>query len=64
MTLTIAYFVFALFPLVWILLLSLKSQDQLFTTYFQFTPTLDAYRAVLGLASSGSVPLSASSSTA
>lgn len=53
---TILYFVFALFPLVWMLLLSLKSQDQLFTTYFQFTPTLDAYRAVLGLDSSGSVP--------
>src|SRR5688572_25037014 len=53
---TIIYFIFALFPLVWMLLLSLKSQDQLFTTYFQFTPTLDAYRAVLGLDSSGSVP--------
>jgi multiple sugar transport system permease protein len=54
--LTIAYFIFALFPLAWMLLLSLKSQDQLFTTYFQFTPTLDAYRSVLGLDSSGSVP--------
>lgn len=49
--LTVAYFVFALFPLVWIFLLSLKSQEQLFTTYFRFDPTLDAYRAVLGLAS-------------
>jgi multiple sugar transport system permease protein len=54
--LTIAYFIFALFPLAWMLLLSLKTQDQLFTTYFQFTPTLDAYRSVLGLDSSGSVP--------
>ncbi len=53
---TIVYFIFALFPLFWMLLLSLKSQDQLFTTYFQFTPTLDAYRSVLGLDSSGSVP--------
>lgn len=55
--LTIAYFLFALFPLFWIFLLSLKSQDQLFTTYFRFDPTLDAYRAVLGLAeASESVP--------
>lgn len=53
---TIVYFVFALFPLVWMLLLSLKTPDQLFTTYFRFTPTLDAYRAVLGLDASGSVP--------
>lgn len=49
--LTIVYFIFALFPIVWIFLLSLKSQDQLFTTYFQFTPTLDAYKAVMGLSS-------------
>ncbi len=55
--LTIVYFLFALFPLFWIFLLSLKSQDQLFTTYFAFDPTLDAYRAVLGLAAaSESVP--------
>jgi multiple sugar transport system permease protein len=53
---TIAYFIFALFPLVWMLLLSLKSPDQLFTTYFRFTPTIDSYRAVLGLDASGSVP--------
>lgn len=53
---TIIYFIFALFPLVWMLLLSLKSQDQLFTTYFQFTPTLDSYKAVLGLEQTGSVP--------
>ena len=49
--LTVVYFIFALFPIVWIFLLSLKSQDQLFTTYFQFTPTLDAYKAVMGLSS-------------
>jgi multiple sugar transport system permease protein len=53
---TIAYFIFALFPLVWMLLLSLKSPDQLFTTYFRFTPTIDSYRAVLGLDATGSVP--------
>jgi multiple sugar transport system permease protein len=51
--LTIAYFLFALFPIFWIFLLSLKSQDELFTTYFRFDPTLDAYRAVLGLANAG-----------
>ena len=39
------------------LLLSLKAQDQLFTTYFRFDPTVDAYRAVLGLSqSTESVP--------
>lgn len=48
---TVAYFAFALFPIIWIFLLSLKSQDQLFTTYFSFTPTLEPYRAVLGLSS-------------
>lgn len=53
---TIVYFIFALFPLVWMFLLSLKTPDQLFTTYFRFTPTLDSYRAVLGLDASGSVP--------
>ncbi len=48
---TVAYFAFALFPIIWIFLLSLKSQDQLFTTYFAFTPTLEPYKAVLGLSS-------------
>ena len=55
--LTILYFVFALFPLAWMLLLSLKSPDELFTTYFRFTPTLDAYRSVLGLGdAAGGIP--------
>lgn len=54
---TILWFVFALFPIVWIFLLSLKSQDQLFTTYFRFDPTLESYKAVLGLsATTESVP--------
>src|SRR5919206_4056737 len=47
--LTIAYFVFALFPVFWILLLSLKPDKQLFSTYFVFAPTLENYKAVLGL---------------
>jgi multiple sugar transport system permease protein len=46
--LTVLYFLFALFPLVWMLILSLKRQDDLFTTYFRFQPTLAAYREVLG----------------
>jgi multiple sugar transport system permease protein len=41
--LTVLYFVFALFPVVWMIILSLKPQDKLFTTYFQFEPTLAAY---------------------
>jgi multiple sugar transport system permease protein len=52
--LTILYFLFALFPLVWMLLLSLKPQNQLFTTYFRFTPTLAAYREILGVDGGGS----------
>jgi multiple sugar transport system permease protein len=45
--LTVLYFVFALFPVVWMIILSLKPQDKLFTTYFQFEPTLAAYREIL-----------------
>jgi multiple sugar transport system permease protein len=44
--LTVLYFVFALFPVIWMIILSLKPQDKLFTTYFQFEPTLDAYREI------------------
>jgi multiple sugar transport system permease protein len=46
--LTVAYFAFALFPVFWILLLSLKPDQQLFTTYFIFNPTLNNYKTVLG----------------
>lgn len=44
----ILYFVFALFPIAWMVILSLKPTNQLFSTYFSFSPTLDGYRAVLG----------------
>ncbi|CAM5705215.1 carbohydrate ABC transporter permease [Streptomyces purpurascens] len=44
----ILYFVFALFPIAWMVILSLKPTDQLFSTYFSFSPTLDGYRTVLG----------------
>lgn len=45
----IGYFVFALFPVLWMLLLSLKPDDQQFTTYFVFTPTFENYATVLGV---------------
>lgn len=43
----ILYFIFALFPLVWMVLVSLKSGPELFTTKFIFTPTLENYSAIL-----------------
>jgi multiple sugar transport system permease protein len=43
----ILYFIFALFPLVWMVLVSLKSGPELFTTKFIFTPTLENYQAIL-----------------
>jgi multiple sugar transport system permease protein len=44
----ILYFVFALFPIAWMVILSLKPTNELFSTYFSFSPTLDGYRTVLG----------------
>ena len=41
------YFIFALFPLLWMVLVSLKSGEELFTTQFVFTPTLENYQAIL-----------------
>ena len=41
------YAVFALFPLVWMVILSFKPDAQMFNTTFIFTPTLDNYRNVL-----------------
>lgn len=43
----VIYFLFALFPIMWMVLISLKPTDQLYTTHFIFTPTLDSYRAIL-----------------
>lgn len=43
----LAYFIFALFPLVWMVLVSLKSGQELFTTTFRFTPTFDNYMAIV-----------------
>jgi multiple sugar transport system permease protein len=41
------YALFALFPLVWMVILSFKSDEQMFTTTFIFTPTLENFRVVL-----------------
>ena len=43
----VLYFIFALFPLLWMVLVSLKSGQELFTTKFIFTPTLENYSAIL-----------------
>ncbi len=45
--LLIIYAIFALFPLLWMILISLKSDTQVFTTTFIFSPTLDNYKEVL-----------------
>ncbi len=39
--------VFGLFPLVWMILISFKSDSQMFDTLFVFTPTLENYQKVL-----------------
>ncbi len=54
--LTILYFVFALFPILWMILVSLKPANQLFTTYFVFSPTLESYKTVLGLSGGSGIP--------
>jgi multiple sugar transport system permease protein len=43
----LAWFVFSLFPLVWMVLLALKSDAQQTSTYFQFSPTLANFGTVL-----------------
>ncbi|MEP6463870.1 MAG: carbohydrate ABC transporter permease [Frankiaceae bacterium] len=45
--LTLFWFVFSLFPLVWMFLLSLKSNAEQTSTYFGFSPTWDNYTTVL-----------------
>ena len=41
------YFLFALFPIFWMVLISLKPTDELFTSQFVFHPTLSNYSAIL-----------------
>ncbi len=45
--LLILYAIFALFPLIWMVILSFKSDAQMYNTMFVFTPTLENYRIVL-----------------
>lgn len=40
----IVYAVFALFPLLWLVILSFKHDREMFNTHFIFTPTLENYR--------------------
>src|ERR1700712_3559830 len=46
--LTIAWFVFSLFPILWMVLLSVKSTADQQVTFFSFTPTLSNFSYVLG----------------
>ena len=41
--LLVVWFVFSLFPIVWMVLLSLKTQADQTSTYFTFSPTLDNF---------------------
>jgi multiple sugar transport system permease protein len=44
--LLLIYALFALFPLVWMIIMSLKPDSQMFTTTFIFSPTMENYGAV------------------
>jgi multiple sugar transport system permease protein len=44
--LLLIYALFALFPLLWMLILSFKPDNEMFTTTFLFTPTLSNFQAV------------------
>ncbi|MDJ0395735.1 carbohydrate ABC transporter permease [Rhodococcus sp. G-MC3] len=43
----LVWFVFSLFPIVWMVLLALKSDAEQTSTYFSFTPTLENFGTVL-----------------
>ena len=43
----VVYAAFALFPLIWMVLCSFKSDTEMYNTVFRFTPTLENYRYVL-----------------
>lgn len=45
--LIVVWFIFALFPIVWMILLSLKNQAEQTSTYFGFSPTFSNYSTVL-----------------
>lgn len=46
-TLLSLYAIFALFPLIWMVIITFKSNTEMYTTTFIFNPTLDNYKAVL-----------------
>ena len=43
----LVWFVFSLFPIVWMVLLALKSDAEQTSTYFSFTPTFENFGTVL-----------------
>ena len=43
----VLYALFALFPLIWMVICSFKTDAEMYTTVFRFSPTLGNYRAVL-----------------
>ncbi len=43
----LGWFVFSLFPILWMLLLAMKTPAEQTTTYFQFSPTLENFATVL-----------------
>ncbi|QGF23144.1 carbohydrate ABC transporter permease [Raineyella fluvialis] len=43
----LGWFVFSLFPIVWMVMLALKTPSEQTTTYFKFAPTLDNFVTVL-----------------
>lgn len=43
----VAWFIFSLFPILWMFLLSLKTSAEQTSTYFSFAPTLDNFSIVL-----------------
>jgi multiple sugar transport system permease protein len=45
----LVYFLFVLFPILWMVLTSFKRTDELYTTRFIFHPTLDSYKTILNL---------------
>jgi multiple sugar transport system permease protein len=45
--LLVLYSIFALFPMIWMVIISFKSDVEMYATVFFFTPTLENYRKVL-----------------
>jgi len=43
----LVFAIFALFPILWMIVCTFKSDAEMYTTVFRFTPTLSNYKAVL-----------------